>query len=127
MRAPQTVKLRLAAVRGLLDWLVVGGVIPTNPAASVRGPRHVVLKGRTPVLGPGEAQALIRHIDASTVVGRRDRALIGVMLYGLARVSAAVAMRLADFELRGHRHWLILREKGGRVHELAIQAPTAAA
>jgi site-specific recombinase XerC len=41
-RAPQTVKLRLAALRGLLDWLVVGGVIPLNPAASVRGPRHVV-------------------------------------------------------------------------------------
>jgi site-specific recombinase XerC len=79
--APQTVKLRLAALRGLLDWLIVGQVIPTNPAASVRGPRHVVRKGRTPVLAAGEAQALIRHIDASTIVGRRDRALIGVMLY----------------------------------------------
>jgi site-specific recombinase XerC len=117
-RAPQTVKLRLAALRGLLDWLVVGGVIPTNPAASVRGPRHVVRKGRTPVLAAGEAQALIRHIDASTLVGRRDRALIGVMLYGLARVGAAVGMRVADVERRGHRHWIILREKGGQVHEL---------
>jgi site-specific recombinase XerC len=117
-RAPQTVKLRLAALRGLLDWLVVGGVIPVNPAASVRGPRYLVRKGRTPVLGPGEAQALLRHIDASTLVGRRDRALIGIMLYGLARVSAAVGMRVGDFERRGHRHWVVLREKGGRVHEL---------
>jgi integrase len=117
-RAPQTVKLRLAAVRGLLDWLVVGGVIPVNPAASVRGPRHVVRKGRTPVLAAGEAQALIRHIDASTLVGRRDRALIGVMLYGLARVGAAVGMRVGDFERRGLRWWVVLSEKGGRVHEL---------
>jgi site-specific recombinase XerC len=114
----RTVKLRLAALRGLLDWLVVGGVIPLNPAASVRGPRHVVRKGRTPVLAAGEAQALIRHIDVSTVVGRRDRALIGVMLYGLARASAAVGMRVGDFERRGHRHWVVLREKGGRMHEL---------
>ena len=63
VRAPQTVKLRLAALRGLLDWLVVGGVIPTNPAASVRGPRHVV-RGPNAGARPGEAQALIRHIDA---------------------------------------------------------------
>ena len=70
------------------------------------------------MLGPGEAQALIRHIDVSTPVGRRDRALIGVMLFGLARVSAAVGMRVEDFETRGRRHWLVLREKGGRVHEM---------
>jgi site-specific recombinase XerC len=125
-RAPQTVKFRLAALRGLLDWLVVGGVIPLNPAASVRGPRHVVRKGRTPVLAAGEAQALIRHIDASTLVGRWDRALIGVMLYALARVGAAGGMRVADFERRGHRHWVVLREKDGRIAVRPVREPRRA-
>ncbi|HYH37357.1 MAG TPA: tyrosine-type recombinase/integrase [Azospirillum sp.] len=37
-----TAKQRLAAVRHLFDWLVVGQVVAVNPAASVRGPRHVV-------------------------------------------------------------------------------------
>ena len=48
--SPPTVKLHLAAIRQLFDWLVVGQVVPLNPAASVRGPRHVVRRGKTPVL-----------------------------------------------------------------------------
>ena len=35
------------------DWLVVSQVLPVNPAATVRGPKHVVRKGATPVLSPG--------------------------------------------------------------------------
>jgi site-specific recombinase XerC len=43
--AVPTVKLRLAAIRHLFDWLVTGHVLRSNPALSVRGPRHVVRKG----------------------------------------------------------------------------------
>ena len=57
--AAPTVKLRLAAIRHLFDWLVIGQVVPINPAASVRGPRHVVKSGKTPVLDPAEARALL--------------------------------------------------------------------
>jgi hypothetical protein len=41
-----TVKQQLAALRYLFDWLVTGQVVPVNPAASVRGPRHVVRTGK---------------------------------------------------------------------------------
>ena len=44
-----TVKQHLAAIRMLCDWLVVSQVLPVNPAAAVRGPKHVVTKGATPV------------------------------------------------------------------------------
>ena len=40
--AAPTVKQRLAAIRHLFDWLVTGQVVPLNPAASVRGPQHIV-------------------------------------------------------------------------------------
>ncbi len=53
-----TAKLRLAAVRHLFDWLVIGQVMPVNPAASVRGPRHIVKSGKTPVLEPAEARGI---------------------------------------------------------------------
>ncbi len=33
-----TVKLQLAAIRMMFDWMTSGGVIPFNPASSVRGP-----------------------------------------------------------------------------------------
>jgi Phage integrase, N-terminal SAM-like domain len=59
--AAPSVKQRLAGVRRLFDWLVTGQVVPVNPAASVRGPRHVVTSGQTPVLDPGEARAARQH------------------------------------------------------------------
>jgi integrase/recombinase XerC len=52
--------------------------MPVNPAASVRGPSHSVKRGKTPVLGPEEARALLDAIDVTTPVGLRDRALIGL-------------------------------------------------
>lgn len=70
-QAAPTVKQRLAAIRHLFDWLVTGQVVATNPAASVRGPSHVVRQGKTPVLDPAEARALIDSIDATTPAGLR--------------------------------------------------------
>src|SRR5271165_5219892 len=63
-RSAPTAKLRLAALRHLFDWLVIGQVMPTNPAAAVRGPRHIVRRGKTPVLDPAEARQLIDAIGA---------------------------------------------------------------
>jgi site-specific recombinase XerC len=67
-------------------------VVPINPAGSVRGPRHVVTSGQTPVLDPAEARVLLDSIDTSTVVGLRDRALIGLMVYSVSRISAALEL-----------------------------------
>jgi site-specific recombinase XerD len=73
--AKPTIKQHLAAIRMLFDWLVVGQIIEVNPAHAVRGPKHVVTKGRTPVLNREEARALLSCIDTSTLTGLRDRAL----------------------------------------------------
>ena len=51
-RSAPTAKLRLAALRHLFDWMVIGQIMPTNPTAAVRGPRHIVRRGKTPVLTP---------------------------------------------------------------------------
>lgn len=113
-----TVKRHLAAIRTLFHWLVVNHVVEINPAASVRGPKHVVTQGQTPVLTQSEARDLIAAIDVGSIVGLRDRALIAVMLYTFARVSAAVAMTVGDYRVRGKRSWIKLREKGGKVKEI---------
>jgi site-specific recombinase XerD len=93
--AKPTVKQHLAAIRMLFDWLVTGGVLATNPATSVRGPKHVIKSGKTPVLTTDQARVLIESIDTSTLVGLRDRALIGVMTYAFARIGAVVSMRVS--------------------------------
>jgi site-specific recombinase XerD len=113
-----SVKQSLAAIRHLFDWLVTGQVVPINPAASVRGPRHVVRTGKTPVLEPAEARHLLDSIDASTPAGLRDRALIGLMVYSFARVGAALAMKVEDVYTQNRRLWVRLHEKGGKHHAM---------
>ena len=93
-------------------------MIPTNPAASVRGPAHSMRKGKTPVLDPLEARQLLDSIDVSTPIGLRDRALIAMMVYSFARVGAALAMRVEDVFVQNRRLWVRLREKGGKRHEM---------
>lgn len=117
-RSAPTAKLRLAALRHLFDWLVIGQVLPLNPAAAVRGPKHVVKTGKTPVLDPQEARAMLDSIDVSTPAGLRDRALIGLMVYSFARVGAALAMKVEDAYVQNRRLWVRLHEKGGKRHEM---------
>jgi site-specific recombinase XerD len=118
--AAPSVKQHLAAIRMLLDWLVVGQVVRHNPAHAVRGPKHVVKRGKTPILSPEEARQLFESIPTDTLVGLRDRALIGVLIYGFARISAALSMRVEDYFPQGKRWWLRLHEKGGRYHEMPV-------
>lgn len=113
-RAAPTVKQHLAALRMLFDWLVTGHVLLVNPAHAVRGPKHVVKKGKTPVLTAEEARALLNSIPTGSLVGLRDRALIGVMTYTFARVNAAVELKGKDYYVQGRRGWLHLREKAAR-------------
>jgi site-specific recombinase XerD len=112
-----TVKQHLAALRMLFDWLVVGHVLDVNPAHAVRGPKHVVKKGRTPVLDREEARSLLAVIDTDTLTGLRDRALIGVMIYTFARIGAVLNMNVGDYFTQGRRGWVRLHEKGGKEHE----------
>jgi integrase/recombinase XerD len=117
MAAP-TVKQHLAAIRMLFDFLVTGQVVPTNPASSVRGPKHVVKRGKTPVLTADQARVLLDSIKTDTIIGLRDRAMIGLMCYTFARVSAMVNMRIEDYYENGKRSWVRLHEKGGKRHEV---------
>jgi integrase/recombinase XerD len=100
-----TVKRRLAAIRMLFNSLIVRQVVEINPAAAVRGPRHVITKGETPVADGDEAGHRIESIDATTLVGLRDRALIALLLYTFARVSAAVRTNVGDYFPQGRRFW----------------------
>lgn len=93
-------------------------MLEVNPAWSVRGPKHVVKKGKTPVLTAAQARELLDSIDTTTIIGLRDRALIGVMVFSFARVGAVVRMNVADYWQNGKRWWLRLHEKGGKHHEV---------
>jgi site-specific recombinase XerD len=112
------VKQQLAAVRMLFDWLVVGQVVPANPASAVRGPKHVVKTGTTPVLEGEEWRKLLDSIPVTTLRDVRDRALIATLTYSFARVSAALKMKVEDLRPRGAGWTIRPHEKGGKHHTM---------
>src|ERR1700722_19638703 len=116
--ARPSVKQQLAAIRMVFDYLVLGQVIPTNPAAAVRGPKYSTRRGKTPVLSAEEARQLLDSLDTSSVVGLRDRALIALMVFTFARVGAAMSMNVEDWYFQTRRWWVRLHEKGGKRHEM---------
>src|ERR1017187_3538574 len=64
----------LAALRKFFDALVQRHAVALNPFASVRGVKYSVTEGKTAELGIDQARKLFKSIDASNVVGLRDRA-----------------------------------------------------
>jgi len=128
-----TVKQHLAALRVLGDYLVTGQVIATNPFAPVRGPKYSIKKGKTVVLAAAEMRLLLDSINMKenehgartpkapeefTIAELRDRALIAVMGYSFARISAVLGMNVGDYRQQGKRCWVMLHEKNGKDHQV---------
>jgi site-specific recombinase XerD len=84
------------------------------PLAAVRT-HHV-----SSVLDGDEAKKLLDGIDVTTIVGLRDRALIALLVYTFAPVSAALHMNVEDYYPQGKRWWVRLHEKGGKQARNAI-------
>ncbi len=121
-RSASTVKQHLSAIRRLFDWLVTGQVLSSNPADPVRPPKLVVEEGKTPVFTAEETRELLDSIvEEKQDVGRlRDRALIGMMVFTFARVSAVAGLDVGDYYRAGHRWTLHLQEKGGKRRDVPV-------
>jgi integrase len=102
------------AFEGILKLLAMACV----QAAVVRGPKHSVKEGSTPVLSSDDTRTLLDLIDISTPIGLRDRALIALMTYTFARVGAVIKMQVDDVYAKNRRLWVCLHEKGGKKHDM---------
>ena len=116
-----TRKQHMAALRHFFDQLVTRHAVILNPAASVRGERYQVVEGRTPEITVEQARRLLRSIDTSHVVGLRDRAIIGILVYTAARVGAVVKLRACDCFDAGDQYCLRFNEKGGKSRDIPVR------
>lgn len=116
-----TRKLHLAALRAFFDALVNRHVLVLNPATSVRGERYAVVEGKTPEITPQQARTLLESIDAQTLAGRRDRAILGTLIYTAARAGAVARLRRKDFVWDGCQYALRFEEKGGKSREIPVR------
>lgn len=113
-----TVKRHLSALRMLFSHMVATGAMPYNPAREVKTPPVRRAEGKTPALDTEQMRRLFESFDEAKPIDLRDRALIAVMAYTFARVSAACQLTAADYIDLGRQTYLRLREKGGVEREI---------
>jgi site-specific recombinase XerD len=126
-----SIKQHLAALRGLFNWLVIKQVVPENPAMFVKGPKFSRQVGITPIMEAEQMRQLLDSIpitrkikvlkkhggglrEIADIKGLRDRAVIAIMAYTFARVSAVVGAKRGDYRHEGKRARLRLLEKGNK-------------
>jgi site-specific recombinase XerD len=119
--AVPTKKQHLAALRHFFDHLVTRHAVILNPAASVRGERYQVVEGKTPEITVEQARRLLRSVDTSHVVGLRDRAIVGILVYTAARVGAVAKLQVRDYFDAGDQYCLRFSEKGGKSREIPVR------
>ncbi|QDT53020.1 Tyrosine recombinase XerC [Caulifigura coniformis] len=115
-----TKKLALSAIKAFFDHLVVRHILIFSPAASVRGERYSA-EGKTPEIPKADARKLLATIDPTHPVGRRDVAIIAVLIYTTARRGAAANLRIGDLTWDGSQYQLRFTEKNGKSRQIPVR------
>jgi site-specific recombinase XerD len=120
-----TIRRKLAALSSLFDYLCERNAVLLNPVAGVKRPRGNSNEGKTPALGDHQARALLDAPDPDTLKGKRDRAMLAVLLYhGLRREELSLLKVRDVHDRRGVSH-LRIQGKGGKLRHVPLH-PTSA-
>ncbi len=108
--APATLARKLSSLRSLCRFLTARGVLPSDPARYLPGPRR---RRRLPhSLRPAEVDAICDAVTGGDALALRDR-LLFELLYGCGlRSQELVDLRPGD--VRAVQGELLVRGKGGR-------------
>ena len=115
-------KVELAALRRFFDLLVVRHVVVLNPAHSVRGERIAAVEGSTPEIATTQTRQLLRSIGTDTLIGLRDRAVIGCLAFTAARAGAVAKLTRGSLQMDGTHYGLRFHEKNGKRRDIPVRA-----
>ena len=122
--APATVSRKVSVCRRFFAEAEARGLIARDPAASLRG-LSVGDESKTLGLSKEDAKRLLGSIDASTLLGLRDLAVLSLMLRtGLRRMDVVGATVGALGEQRGHKTLRIV-SKGNKERTVKVPAEVA--
>ena len=120
-----TINLHLSAIRRLADEAAESGWLSAELAIGIRRVKGVKRLGRRigNWLTADQAQELLNAVSQGTQRGRRDAAVIGLLLGCGLRRSETVKLRLDQLQLR-ESHWVIVDMvgKGGRLRTIPVPA-----
>jgi integrase/recombinase XerD len=114
--AGSTIRRKLAALASLYEHLCDCNAVTHNPVKGVKRPTVDSYEGKTPALGDAQARQLLAAPPADTLKGKRDRAILSVLLYHALRREELTKLLVKDFnqERRGVPH-LRVQGKGGKL------------
>ncbi len=120
--APATIRRKLSALSDLFDHLCESNAITHNPVHGVERPTEGANEGKTPAISDDQARQLLDAPTADTLKGKRDRAILAVLLYHALRRSELCAIRVKDYEdRRGIKH-LRVHGKRGKIRYIPVHA-----
>lgn len=99
-RRPRSGKRLVTALRSLLGFVHLAGMIDRPLAGAVPSPAGWTLAGLPKPLEPEAVAALLACCDAATATGRRDRAILTLLVRLGLRVGEVAALRLNDIDWR---------------------------
>lgn len=122
-----TIRRKLAALSSLFEYLCERNAVLSNPVKGVKRPAVESNEGKTPALSDAQARQLLNAPNPETLKGKRDRAILAVLLYHGLRRAELCALSRRDIELRRGVIHLRVDGKGGKVRYVPLHQNAAGA
>jgi len=121
-KKPATVGRRLSGLRAFFKFAVSMGAASRNPAELVEAPTVAAHRARAPWIDRADGRALLEAPPTDTARGKRDRAILELLLrLGLRRGElTSLTLGSINRDVAGGCWTLIVSGKGGKVRELAM-------
>jgi site-specific recombinase XerD len=125
--SPATLRRKLAALSSLFEYLCERNAVATNPVKGVKRPKVESNEGKTPALSDAQARQLLAAPDIATLKGKRDRAILAVLLYHGLRRAELCSLSRRDIEQRRGVVHLRIEGKGSKIRYVPLHPLAAAA
>lgn len=121
--AGATIRRKLAALASLYEYLCETNAVTHNPVKGVKRPKVDSYEGKTPALGDGQVRALLEAPPTDTLKGKRDCAILSVLLYHALRRKELTKLLVKDFnQLRRGVPHLRVQGKGAKLRYIPTHA-----
>jgi site-specific recombinase XerD len=120
-----TIRRKLAALSSLFEYLCDQNAVTHNPVKGVKRPKVDSYEGKTPALGDYQARALLHAPHAETHKGKRDRAILSMLLYHGLRREELTTLRVRDITARRGVAHVRVHGKGGKTRYVPLHPGTA--
>jgi integrase/recombinase XerD len=125
-KSAATVRRHLSALSSLMDYLCDQNAITHNPVNGVARPTEGANEGTTPAISDAQARQLLEAPAADTLKGKRDRAILAVLLYHALRRSELCGLRVKDLAERRGVLSITVRGKRGKIRYVPVHPKAAA-